>query len=322
MQVLDQYNSSLFNVYNADCVEFTAGLPENSIDFSVYSPPYSSLYIYSESERDMGNCGTHSEFQELYRHLVKEKLRVTKPGRLTAIHVKDLVYYSNSSDKGDRGVYPFSDDCVRTHIDAGWSYHCRITIQRCPVREMTKSKPDGLLYKNFRGDCARNRVGMPEYLLVFRKWAEGMDKTPPVMHDYMQWREWAGEGADFVQDGHQLYGKEREYFEALDIWQNWANPIWFEKDLPVTDVLHTGQKDEDAERHLCPMPLNITDRAVRMWSNAGDLVYSPFTGIGSEGVASMRAGRRFIGTELKPEYYRQAVKNLKQAEESSNRLDI
>lgn len=321
MNVLDQFLSGNFALYNADCVEFAASLPDNSIDFSVYSPPFSSLYIYSESDRDMGNVGSHEEFQELYRHIVREKFRITKPGRLTAIHVKDLVYYSNSSDKGDRGVYPFSDDCIKTHIAEGWTMHCRVTIWRCPVREMTKSKPDGLLYKNFRGDCGRNRVGMPEYLIVFRKWDEAAQQADPIMHDYMKWREWAGEGAQFVQSGHNASGAmAREYYEALDIWQNWASPVWM--DTQQTAVLNTGQKDEDAERHLCPMPIDITDRAVRMWSNFGDIVFSPFAGIGSEGYAALKAGRTFIGTELKPEYYRQAIKNLIEAEENSARLDL
>lgn len=321
LAVLNQHVTDHFSLYNADCVEFLSGLPADSIDFSVYSPPYANLYIYSESERDMGNVASQAEFQAMYRHAVREKLRVTKPGRLTAIHVKDTVYYSNASERGDRGVYPFSDDCIRTHREEGWTFHCRVTIWRDPVQEQTKTKPDGLLYKNFRGDAGRVRVGMPEYLLVFRKWDEAAQQADPIIHDYIRWRDWAGEGERFVQKGHLAADKfEAEYYEALDIWQNWASPIW--TDTNPTNVLNSGQNDPEAERHLCPMPIDLTDRAVRLWSNAGDVVLSPFAGIGSEGYAALKAGRHFIGVELEPKYYRQAIKNLTTASENSARLDL
>lgn len=307
MSVFDQHIAERFAAYNVDTVEFTAEMPSDCIDLSVYSPPFANLYIYSESERDMGNVGSDGEFQASYKHLLSELWRVTKPGRLTAIHVKDLVYYSNASEDGSRGLRDFTGDCIRSHVEAGreaaalagveggWSFHTRITIWRCPVREMQKSKPDGLLYKNFRTDAARNRVGMPEYLLVFRKWAPGMDETPPIVHA----------PSDF----------------PLDIWQEWASPVWMHTNM--TDVLNVKvARDEDAERHLCPMPLDLTDRAVRLWSNPGDTVYSPFMGIGSEGWAAMRAGRKFIGTELHPAYYKQAVKNLAEMQTQSSGVDL
>lgn len=287
MEVLNQHVSDRFAAYHADTVEFTAAMDANTVDFSVYSPPFSSLYIYSESERDMGNVSSDEEFQEFYFHLVRDLFRVTKPGRLTAIHVKDLVYYSNATEKGDRGVRDFTGDCIRTHIRAGWTLHSKVTIWRCPVKEMQKSKPDGLLYKNFRTDAGRNRQGMPEYMIVFRKWADGMDETVPITHD----------PAEF----------------PLDTWREWASPVWM--DTRETNVLNVkAARDEEAERHLCPMPLDLTERAVKLWSNRGDTVYSPFMGIGSEGYASLRAGRNFIGTELKESYWREAVKNLTEAE--------
>lgn len=299
-----------YALYNGDCVELMAQMPDASVDCSVYSPPFSSLYIYSDSERDMGNAASDAEFFEHYRYAIREKLRLTKPGRLTAIHVKDLVYYSNASERGDRGIKDFTGECIRAHVEEGWTYHSRVTIWRCPVREMTKSKPDGLLYKNFRTDAARIRQGMPEYLIVFRKWPEDdAEAAPAVMHDYMQWREWAGEGAQFVRGHTDGKDFEREYYEALDIWQQWASPVWM--DTNITDVLNVkAARSGEDERHLCPMPLDITERAIRLWSNPGDVVLSPFLGIGSEGVVAMRTGRKFIGTELKPEYFAQAVKNV------------
>lgn len=310
IRCLNEQHGQNFAAYNGDCVDIVSQLPDRCVDFSVYSPPFSGLYIYNDSIADMGNTKDDDEFFRQYSYLLREKFRVTKPGRLSAVHVKDLVYYSNASDKGDRGLRNFSDDTVRAHKEAGWTFHSRVTIWRCPVREMTKSKPDGLLYKNFRKDAARSRVGLPEYLLVFRKWGEGMEETPPIMHDYLEWRKWAGEGERFVRGHHEATdAMEREYFEALDIWQNWASPVWL--DTNETNVLNAeAARAPGDEKHICPMPLDITERAVRLWSNAGDTVLSPFMGIGSEGVVSLKANRKFIGTELKESYWRQACRYL------------
>lgn len=291
--VIDQAEGKGWSAYNADCVPFTAALPDNSIDFSVYSPPFSSLYIYSESVADMGNCANDAEFFEQYRFLVREKFRVTRPGRMTAIHVKDLVYYQNSSERGTSGLRPFSDDCTRLHIEEGWDFHSRITIWRDPVREMQKTKAHGLLWKTLRADSTFSRMGLPEYLLVFRKWAKDGEEVAPVTHT-------------------------KQTF-PVEEWQQYASPVWNypRQDLPETDVLNVkvARSDKD-EKHLCPMPLNITRRALRMWSNPGDVVFSPFMGIGSEGVVSIEEGRKFVGTELNPAYYRQAARNLTDAESS------
>jgi hypothetical protein len=295
MKVLDQAEGKNWNAYNADCVPFTAGLPDGCIDFSVYSPPFSSLYIYSESVADMGNCASDDEFFEQYRYLVREKLRVTRPGRLTAIHVKDLVYYQNSSERGTAGLRPFSDQCTQVHLEEGWDFHSRITIWRDPVREMQKTKAHGLLWKTLRADSTFSRMGLPEYVLVFRKWAQPGEEQAvrPVTHT-------------------------KESF-PVEEWQDHASPVWNydRQDLPETDVLNVkvARSDKD-EKHLCPMPLNITRRALRMWSSPGDVVFSPFMGIGSEGVVSLEQDRKFIGTELNPNYFRQAVKNLIDTEHS------
>lgn len=288
MKVFDQHMGRVFSIYNVDTVEFTAEMPANSVDLSVYSPPFSSLYIYSESERDMGNVASHAEFQASYRPLVADLLRVTKPGRCSAIHVKDLVYYSNSSERGDRGIYDFVADCIRTHTEVGWTYHRKVTVWRDPVREMQKTKSDRLLYKNFREDAARTGGGLPEYIVVFRKWCDGMDETPAVKHP----------PAAF----------------PLEVWQAWASPVWM--DTRETEVLNTAART-DEERHLCPMPLDLTRRIVLQYTNPGEVVYSPFTGIGSEGYEAIKNGRRFIGTELEPKYFRQAVRHLTAAEEMS-----
>ncbi|MCB2106381.1 MAG: hypothetical protein KDE14_01715 [Rhodobacteraceae bacterium] len=301
MKVFDSAISEQFAAYNVDTVEFTAAMPANSIDLSVYSPPFSSLYIYSESERDMGNVANDDEFQECYRPLVRDLFRVTRPGRCTAIHVKDLVYYSNASSKGDRGLRDFTGDCIRTHVAEGWTYHRRITIWRCPVREMQKTKSDRLLYKNFRQDAARTGGGMPEYLVVFRKWADEMADTSPVVHEAAQY--------------------------PVESWQHMAQPSYLITDLwndtDETDTLNVRvARDPDAEKHLCPMPLDLTERMVIQYSNPAETLYSPFMGIGSEGVVSLRNGRKFIGTELNPTYYGQAVKHLREAEVAGPASDL
>lgn len=298
-KVIDEAHGNGWAFYNADCVDFVSGLPDNSIDLSVYSPPFSSLYIYSESAFDMGNVADDAEFVERYRFLIREKLRVTRPGRLTAIHVKDLVYYQNSSERGDAGLRPFSDMCTQAHIDEGWTFHSRITIWRDPVLERSKTNAHGLLWKTYQKDASFCRVGMPEYLLVFRKWAQPgqEDLVKPVEHP---------------KDAR-----------GVKPWQDLASPVWNyqegqsgmgDYDLPSTDVLNVKMAaDPDAGKHLCPMPLNITRRALDLWSNEGDVVLSPFGGIASEGVAAIGKKRKFIGTELHPIYWKQGVRNLQSA---------
>jgi hypothetical protein len=302
--VLDQAHGAGWSLYHADCVPGMAALPADSVDFSVYSPPFSSLYIYSESVADMGNVASDEEFAEQYRHAVREKFRVTRPGRLTAIHVKDLVYYQNSSPRGTAGLRPFSDLCTKIHVEEGWDFHCRVTIARDPVREMQKTKAHGLLWRTIKEDSSFSRTGLPEYLMVYRKWATTEE-----------------ERAKAVRIGHTAEG-----FPVAE-WQRLASPVWPtngaispvwnypSEDLPETDVLNVkvARSDRD-EKHLCPMPLNITRRAMRVWSRPGDVVLSPFGGIGSEGTVALANGCRFVGFELKPEYFRLAARHLADAE--------
>lgn len=306
--ILDQSHGKDWSFYNGDCVKFVEGLPDNCIDISVYSPPFSSLYVYGESIADMGNVASDAEFIEQYRYLVREKFRVTRPGRITAIHVKDLVYYQGSSERGTSGLRPFSDLCTKVHLEEGWDFVCRVTIWRDPVLERSKTNAHGLLWKTFQSDASFCRVGMPEYLMVYRKWAK------------------EGEEDLVIPVGHP---KDKV---PLECWQELASPMWpgsYENcwnysrkqsgagdyDMPSTDVMNVKvARDEKAEKHLCPMPLNITKRALSLWSNPGDVCLSPFGGVGSEGVASLQSGRKFLGVELNPSYYLQGVKNLQEEE--------
>ena len=287
--VLDAAQGERFYAVNADCVEFAASLPDNSIGFSVYSPPFANLFVYSDSERDMGNVADEAEFKAIYRHMVREKFRITKPGRLTAVHCSDLP--RTKGKHGSCGLYDFPADIREVHEAEGWTFHSRITVWKDPVVEMQRTKALGLLYKQIQTDSTRSRQGMPDYVMVFRK-------TPD---DEAQ--------ADRV-------GQDKKLF-PVSMWQQWASPVWM--DINQTDVLNVRVAREDKdERHLCPLQLDLIERCIRLWTNPGDTVFSPFMGIGSEGWAALKADRRFIGSELKPAYFRQAAKNLAHMEAESS----
>ena len=281
MQCLGEHHGEKFSAYHGDCVDVVRQLPDASVGFSVYSPPFSGLYIYNDSAADMGNSATDDEFLDHYSFLCGELFRAMKPGRLVAVHCKDLVYYK--TQRGTAGLRDFPGMLVRAHQKAGFDFHSRVTIWRDPVREMTKTKAHGLLYKQLRADASFSRQGLPEYFVVFRKWAKEDEIVDPVTHT-------------------------KESF-PLDRWQQWASPVWF--DTRETDVLNAraGTSPED-EKHICPLALDLIERAVTMWSNPGDVVLSPFMGIGSEGVTALKLGRKFVGVELKQSYFRQACRYI------------
>lgn len=277
---LNEYHSDEFSAYNGDCVSVLAQLPDGCIDFSVYSPPFGSLFVYSESAADMGNS-TDEEFATHYGYMVREKFRVTKPGRLTAVHCSDLPMVKWKD--GAVGVKDFSGDIIRLHEEAGWIYHSRRTIWKDPVTEMTRTKHVGLLYKQLRKDSAKSRGGMPDYLLTFVK---------------------PGENAEPIEHTPETF--------PLSQWEEWASPIW--TTVNQTRVLNVkAAKSAQDERHLCPLQLDVIERALVMWSNEGDVVLSPFMGIGSEGYCAVKMGRRFVGIELKQKYFEQACDNIKGA---------
>lgn len=276
---LGDTHGEAFTAYHGDCVEVVRQLPSASVGLTVYSPPFSSLFTYSDSEADMGNAANDAEFLEHYGYLLRELYRVTLPGRLSAVHCSDLPFMKWKD--GKIGIKDLSGDIIRAHEAAGWVLHARITIWKDPVIEMTRTKALGLLYKQLQKDSGRSRTGMADYLLIFRK--DG-DNPIPITHT----------PADF----------------PLDQWQEWASPVWMTVQQTRTLNAAVAREDKD-ERHLCPLQLDVIDRALVMWSMPGDIVLSPFMGIGSEGVCSLKAGRKFVGVELKESYYRQAVESLK-----------
>lgn len=275
-----------WTMINNDSVPEMENMGSNSIDLSVYSPPFANLYIYSDSMADMGNCVDADEFFEHYRFVIKEMHRITKPGRLSTVHCKDLPLYYNRD--GSAGLWDFPGRIIREHEAVGWTYHSRVTIWKDPVIEMQRTKNHGLLYKNLRLRGEVCRQGMADYIVVFRKWegVEGTESPVTVKHSHSEF--------------------------PLDQWQKWASPVWM--DIDQTNVLnYRRSRTENDEKHICPLQLDVIERCVRLWSNQGETVFSPFAGIGSEGFVSLQHGRKFIGIELKPEYYKQACVNLTNA---------
>lgn len=277
VRCLNSHTGATFAAFHGDCVDVIRQMPDCSVDFSVYSPPFGSLFVYSESAADMGNS-TDDEFAAHYAFLVAEKLRATKPGRITAVHCSDLPM--TKWRDGAVGIKDFSGQIIKIHQDAGWIMHSRRTIWKCPVVEMTRTKHVGLLYKQLMSDSAKSRGGMPDYLITFVKPGENKE---PIRHT-------------------------PENF-PLDQWQEWASPVWMT--VNQTNVLNVREAKENGdERHLCPLQLDVIERALILWSNTGDVVLSPFMGIGSEGVMSLKHGRKFVGVELKESYWRQACRYL------------
>ena len=286
IRCLNAHHGTNWAAYHADCVDVATQLPDNSVDLSIYSPPFANLYIYSDSAADMGNCKNDGEFFEQYQYLVREKYRITRPGRISVVHCAEL---PNFVWKGEgRGFRDLSGEIVRLHADAGWEWHCpRVTIWKDPVVEMQRTKALGLLHKQIKKDSTLSRMGCPDYLLVFRK---------PGVND------------DAVSHTAEEF--------PVSQWQQWASPVWM--DIRQTDVLNgKSARGEQDEKHICPLQLPVIERCVKLWSNLGDTVFSPFMGIGSEGYQAVKFGRKFLGTELKETYFNQAVEYLRQSEDST-----
>ena len=329
-----------WDLYHADCVARARELPADSIGLSVFSPPFSNLYIYSDSIADMGNTEDDEEFMEQFRFLIRELHRITIPGRNCAVHCKDLPLYRGRD--GAAGLRDFPGYIIRTFEDEGWTFHSRVTIWKDPVIEMQRTKNHGLLYKQLCVDSAASRQGMADYIITFRKWNAEADFPDPVTANGERFDRYVGmEAPDasivaydagvpvppMVAGTWPKFNPFQEGTEAyrlwsISVWQKYASPVWM--DINQTDVLNKGlARDGDDERHICPLQLDVIERCIHLWSNPNDLVFSPFTGIGSEGYVALKAGRRFVGTELKKSYFDIAVGNLREAAgENVNQLDL
>lgn len=281
MPVIAQEITPDFAAYHADTVELSRDLPSESVDFSVFSPPFASLYTYSASERDLGNCRDMADFFEHYSYLIKEQRRVMRPGRNVAIHC--MLMPTSKERHGFIGLHDFRGDIIRAYQKEGFIFHSEVVIWKDPVTAMQRTKALGLLWKTIKKDSTMSRQGIPDYVVVMR--APGENQTP-VAHTAEEF--------------------------PVDQWQKWASPIW--TDIDAGDTLqYQSAREHDDERHICPLQLGVIRRCLGLWSNPGDLVWSPFMGIGSEGYVALQMGRRFVGAELKESYYQQAIRNLKSA---------
>jgi superfamily II DNA or RNA helicase len=280
--VEDKHGGASWEMNRGDCVTGVRAMPDDSVHYTVFSPPFASLYTYSASVRDMGNCASHSEFFEQFRFLVKDLFRVTMPGRLLSFHCMDLP--ASKTRDGFIGIHDFRGELVREFVDAGWILHSQVVIWKDPVTAMQRTKALGLLHKQIKKDSCMSRQGLPDYLVTMRK----------------------------PGDNPERVGHTNETF-PVELWQKYASPVWMDIKPNETLQFRSAREDKD-ERHICPLQLDVIRRALKLWSNPGDTVLSPFAGIGSEGFVALEEGRKFIGYELKASYFEQACRNLDRAE--------
>lgn len=277
-----------WDLYLGDCVDTVAQLNDGTIDYTIFSPPFASLYTYSASDRDMGNVADDEEFAKHFAYLVPELYRVTKPGRLLSFHCMNLP--TSKQHHGVIGLRDFRGELIRMFSDAGWIFHSEVCIWKDPVTAMQRTKALGLLHKQIKKDSAMSRQGIPDYLVTMRKPGTNPD---PVTHT-------------------------NESF-PVDRWQRYASPVWMDIN-PSRTLQYRHARDNDDERHICPLQLDVIERAIDLWTNPNDMVLSPFAGIGSEGFVAVQTGRRFTGVELKASYWKVACDNLTHAIATSGDL--
>ena len=278
MNVLDQKSGDNWTMFHGDCVDVLKNLPDQSVDYSIFSPPFSSLYTYSNSPRDMGNCRSDEEFFAHFDFLIAELARVMKPGRNVSFHC--MLMPTSKERDGYIGLKDFRGDLIRAFQSHGFIFHSEVVIWKNPVTAMQRTKALGLLHKTVRNNASMSRQGIPDYLVTMR--APG-EPTVKVIHTPESY--------------------------PVSKWQEVASPVWMDIN-PSETLQYRSARDHNDERHICPLQLEVIRRGIDLWSNPGDVVLSPFAGIGSEGYAALQMGRKFVGVELKASYYRQASKNL------------
>lgn len=314
-----EYQGAGWAVHNSDCIEGMYAMPEQSVDCVIFSPPFGDLFVYSDSERDLGNAGEGEAFVNQYKFFAEALTRVMKPGRIACVHCTDLP--TRKGKHGYIGLQDFSGDLVKAHTDAGLIYHGRTTIWKDPVVEMQRTKALGLLYKQIRKDSAMNRVGMPDYMLFFRAPGDNPDRVEhaapgdikaslPIAKKWLAEMHRHGLASATPSDDALAEMIKHVDFDVYE-WQKLASPVWM--NIQQGNVLNR-MKGAGDEKHVCPLQLDVIENCLRLYSKPGDVVMDPFNGIGSTGYQAVKMGRRYLGFELKPEYARQADKNLKEAE--------
>ena len=301
MNCLDQAHGDNWSLFNGDCVDIVNGLPENSLHLTVTSPPYLGLYVYSDSDRDFGNCRSDAEFYEHFDFLVQGLHRATMPGRIVVVDCMNVPAMKERD--GYIGLKDFRGDLIRAFQKAGFIYHSEHCVFKDPLIEATRTKALGLMHKQLCKDSTRSRSGIPQYLLAFRKDGENPE---PVAH---------ANGLEyFVGENAPVNGTL-----SHERWRRYASPVWMDINFSNTLNAKAAREAED-ERHVCPMALDLIERAIHLWSNPGDVIFDPYSGIGSTGYIAIKTGRKFIGSELKTAYFKQAVKNIGMARESHGSL--
>lgn len=290
MKCLNQVITERYSIYNGDSCEIMNSIPDNSIHYSIFSPPFADLYVYSNSERDMGNCKSKSEFYEHFKFIVKELYRIMMNGRLVSFHCMNLP--TSKQKDGFIGITDFRGELIKLFQDCGFIYHSEVCIWKDPVVAMQRTKALGLLHKQIKKDSAMCRQGIPDYLVTMRK---------------------PGDNPERVEHTNESF--------PVQIWQNYASSVWM--DINPSDTLQrTSARDEKDEKHICPLQLDVIRRGINLWTNENDIVFTPFMGIGSEVYQALKMNRRGIGIELKESYYQQAVKNCENVSVDNSLIKI
>ena len=309
MKVLNQKITEDYAVYNGDSTEVIKGIPDNSIHYSIYSPPFDSLYTYSNSDRDMGNSAK-GEFMQHFKFLAKELHRVIMPGRLMSFHCMNLP--TSKQRDGFIGIRDFRGELIKLFESVGFVFHSEVCIWKDPVVAQQRTKALGLLHKQIVKDSAMSRQGIPDYLVTMRK---------------------LGDNPEPISGGFEYYNGEDTFSEKFDesngrlnrgsimTWQRYASPVWMDI-KPNCTLQHRSAREENDERHICPLQLDVIERALQLWSNEGDTVLTPFLGIGSEAYQSLLMKRKAVGIELKESYYKQAERNVEMALKERNQKTL
>jgi len=316
VSVMDQAAGESWQLYNDDCVNVLRGMPSNSVGYSLFSPPFCSLYVFSDDARDLSNCRNDADFFAQFRFVLSELFRVLKPGRQLSFHAMDLP--TSITRDGFIGMRAFPDDIRRLCEDVGYILHSRTIIRKDPVSAMQRTKAIGLLHKQIVKDSALSRMAICDQIITMRKPGENDDPVSGIFETYYgddmtDEQLTAHANANWESSGNRT----REENKSIHIWQRYAEPVWM--DIAQSDVLtHRVARAEHDERHISPLQLTPIRRCLDLWTNPGDVVFSPFTGIGSVGYIAIEMDRKFCGAELKASYYRQAVANLRTAERQKN----
>lgn len=295
--VYAQDSGKLWDLYNGDCIELIKSIPDKTIGYSLFSPPFADLYTYSDSERDMGNCKNYDEFFIQFGFLIRELLRVMIPGRNISIHCMNIPAMKERD--GYIGIKDFRGDIIRAFQKEGFIFHAEATIWKDPLIEATRTKALGLMHKQLCKDSAMCRQGLPDYIVTVRRPGENKQ---PIAHP----------------NGLEIFAGEGEINGVFShgTWRKYASPVWM--DIRQTYTLNrTSARAEADEKHICPLQIDSITRCLELWSTKDDIVLSPFAGIGSEGYVAVQMDRKFIGFELKESYYKEAVKNLTKIENAA-----